>query len=71
MVLLDSELALRVHEFERFRPWLNPDSIAVFHDTSTHHGIVISGINALIAGGRLSGINLPTPRGIFLGKVNS
>lgn len=70
MVLFDSDLMLRSAEFERFRPWLNPGAIVLFHDSSSHHEVVISGISALIAEGRLSGINLPTPRGIFIGKIN-
>ncbi|MGH6834175.1 MAG: class I SAM-dependent methyltransferase [Methylocella sp.] len=71
MVLFDSELALNVDEFEHFRPWLSPGAIVIFHDTSSHEGVVISGISALIAEGRLSGVNLPTPRGIFIGKMNA
>lgn len=70
MALFDSELSLRVDEFERFLPWLKPSAIVIFHDTSPHHGVVLSGINALMAKGRLSGLNFPTPRGIFVGSLS-
>jgi hypothetical protein len=68
MVLFDADLGLRIDEFERFCLWLNLDAVLIFHDTSAHHGVVRSGISTLVAAGRLSGVNLPTPRGIFAGK---
>jgi hypothetical protein len=70
MALFDSELSYSVEEFERFLPSLKLSAVVIFHDTSPHHSVVISGINALIAKGRLTGINLPTLRGIFLGSLS-
>jgi predicted O-methyltransferase YrrM len=36
MLFLDSELDLRVAEFHRFKPWLNPGAVIMFHDTGPH-----------------------------------
>jgi predicted O-methyltransferase YrrM/glycosyltransferase involved in cell wall biosynthesis len=69
MALFDSDLALRVAEFERFRPWFSKGALVIFHDTAPHHGVVLAGVNELIAQGKLAGINLPTPRGVFIGKA--
>jgi hypothetical protein len=69
MAIFDSELALREAEFRRFRPYLNEGAIVVFHDTAPHHRVVADGLRTLIGEGAIVGIDLPTPRGIFIGKI--
>jgi glycosyltransferase involved in cell wall biosynthesis len=69
LVLFDSELVLRIEEFHRFRGWLSDDAVIVFHDTAPHHRIVGDAVNDLVAMGLIVGLDLPTPRGVFLGKL--
>lgn len=69
MALFDSEMILRVHEFRRFRPSLKEGALVIFHDTASHHRVVIDGVRSLISEGALVGVDLPTPRGVFLGRV--
>jgi len=69
MAIFDSDTELRLHEFRRFKPWLKPGALLIFHDTSEHHGAVIAGVRALIAEGAIEGVNLPTPRGVWIGRV--
>jgi predicted O-methyltransferase YrrM len=69
MALFDSELALRVPEFRRFRSSLKDGALVIFHDTARHHGVVIEGVRALIREGAITGVDLPTPRGVFVGRV--
>lgn len=69
LALFDSELDLRIKEFHRFRSWLKDEAVVVFHDTAHHHRIVGEAVNSLVAAGIIVGFNLPTPRGIFLGKL--
>jgi predicted O-methyltransferase YrrM len=71
MAVFDSDIALRVHEFRRFRPWLRSGALIVFHDTAPHHQAVIEGVRTLIAEDALVGVNLPTPRGVFIGRAGS
>jgi len=69
MAIFDSETHLRLDEFRRFRPWLKPGAVVIFHDTAPHHQWVIAGIVTLLQEGALHGVNFPTPRGIFIGRV--
>jgi len=69
MVIFDSELRLRIEEFRRFRPWLNDGGIVLFHDTAPHHEVVGAAVANLIREGQIAGLDLPTPRGLFIGKV--
>ncbi len=66
MLVLDSELSLRVQEFEYFRPNLRPSAIVIFHDTSTNHRIVREDVRRLTAQGLLTSIILSTPRGLAI-----
>jgi hypothetical protein len=68
MAVFDSENSLRAHEFRRFRPWLNDGALVLFHDTAEHHQSVITGVRSLVGEGALVGVNLPTPRGVFVGR---
>ena len=64
MLLLDSELHLRVHEFERLRPQLRPGAIVIFHDTSTLHRIVREDVIRLTQQRLLTTLMFPSPRGL-------
>lgn len=60
----DSEIELRVPEFERFRPYLSPGAICAFHDTGPHKA---DGWGEKIrALPDVQTLQLPTPRGITL-----
>ena len=62
----DSELHLRVPEFERFRPHIIPGAIVGFHDTGPHKGLWSQRLFEL-PGTRA--IRLPTPRGVTFLEV--
>ena len=66
LLLLDSDLPLRVTEFEYFRSKLRPGSIVIFHDTSTTHRVVRQDVQNLMAEGKLRGMIFPTPRGLAI-----
>jgi hypothetical protein len=66
MLLLDSELTLRVSEFEHFRTQLSRGAIVIFHDTSTIHRVVREGVTDLVAKRLLTGIMFPSPRGLAI-----
>jgi predicted O-methyltransferase YrrM len=70
MAVFDSGTHLRLNEFRRFRPWLKDGALVIFHDTAPHHQWVIAGIVELLKEGALHGVNFPTPRGVFVGRVN-
>lgn len=70
MAVFDSETNLRLNEFLRFRPWLKDGALVVFHDTAPHHQWVLAGIVTLLREGALHGVNFPTPRGVFVGRVS-
>lgn len=63
---LDSRMELRVPEFERYRPWMDPGAIVGFHDTAPHHGGWSDVLHAL-PGTR--GMTLRTPRGVTFLEV--
>jgi len=69
MAVFDSETHLRLDEFRRFRPWLKDGALVIFHDTAPHHQWVIAGIVTLLREGAVHGVNFPTPRGVFVGRV--
>ena len=71
MAVFDSEIGLRVHEFRRFKPSLREGALVIFHDTAPHHSIVIDGVRSLIDEGAVVGVDLPTPRGVFVGRVST
>lgn len=71
MALFDSEIPLRVLEFQRFYECLESGAVVVFHDTAPHHKGSADAVQNLIARGKLEGLFFPTPRGIFVGKVVS
>jgi glycosyltransferase involved in cell wall biosynthesis len=69
LALFDSDISLRTAEFSRFYDQLEPGAIILFHDTADHHIGSAEGVVGLITMGMLDGIFLPTPRGIFVGRV--
>jgi glycosyltransferase involved in cell wall biosynthesis len=70
-VLFDSDTSLREAEFRRMRPWLEPGAVVVFHDTGPQHVVVGEAVRRLVSEGALVGVELPTPRGIFVGRTLS
>jgi predicted O-methyltransferase YrrM len=69
MALFDSEGPPRLDEFRRLKPWLKPGATVIFHDTAPHCQGVIGAIVALLKEGAIHGVNLATPRGVFIGRV--
>jgi hypothetical protein len=69
LALFDSDIPLRREEFIRFYGRLEPGAIALFHDTADHFVGSAEGVIDLMTMGMLEGIFLPTPRGIFIGRV--
>jgi predicted O-methyltransferase YrrM/glycosyltransferase involved in cell wall biosynthesis len=67
--LFDSAIPLRGAEFSRFYDRLEPGAIVLFHDTADHHIGSADRVIDLRTMGMLEGIFLPTPRGIFVGRV--
>lgn len=70
MAIFDSETNLRLDEFRRFRPSLKEGALVIFHDTAPHHQVVLTGVLTLLQEGVLHGLNFPTPRGVFVGRIN-
>ncbi|MDO8531196.1 MAG: class I SAM-dependent methyltransferase [Dehalococcoidia bacterium] len=63
----DSELGTRRHELERLRPWLAPRAWVAVHDTLTH----LSVIGDLAPLGWIERVDIPTPRGLTIGRVRN
>lgn len=61
----DSEMGSRLLEVERFRQWLAPRSWVLMHDTLSHSGV----IGDLTSLGWIEKIDLPTPRGLSIGRL--
>ncbi len=71
MAVLDSEPDLLIPEFHRLRPWLNDGAVVVCRRTAPQFPQVIGDLRALIGEGALTGIDFPTPRGVFVGRVGA
>jgi len=71
LAVFDSELCLRTGEFRRFKASLSEHAVVVFHDTAPHHEKVGEGVRSLISEGLIEGVDLPTPRGIFIGRLKT
>lgn len=63
---LDSATDARVPEFYRFRPYLSPRAVVMFHDTGPHQPLA-----GLLGQLRdvLDLVTLPTPRGVSIGRL--
>jgi hypothetical protein len=69
MAIFGSELELRIAEFRRFMPHLAAGAVVVFPNVAADHDVGADGLRALISEGVVFGIDLPTPRGVFIGKT--
>ena len=69
LALFDSDIPIRAAEFLKFYEFLEPGSFILFHDTAPHHIGSADNIHDLIIMGLLEGLFLPTPRGLFVGKL--
>jgi len=67
--LFDSDIAIRADEFLKFYAVLDPGASVLFHDTAEHHPGSADNIRDLITMGLLEGMFMPTPRGLFVGRV--
>lgn len=65
-LLLDSALAIRIAEFERYRPQLKHAALVVFHDTGINNHQLEQMVRPYISGGVLSAISFSTPRGLLV-----
>lgn len=62
----DSLLELRWREFDFYYPYMSPRCVVGFHDTAAHFGDWSLDV---ASDERLEMIQLPTPRGVILGRV--
>jgi predicted O-methyltransferase YrrM len=69
MAIFDTGTELQIQEFRRFKPWLKPGALLIFRDTSERDGATVPSVRTLIAEGAIEGVNLPTPRGVWIGRV--
>jgi predicted O-methyltransferase YrrM len=69
LALFDSDIPIRGTEFTRFYDFLEAGAIVLFHDTAGPHIGSADRVVDLMTMGMLEGIFLPTPRGIFVGRV--
>jgi len=60
---------LRYQEFERFFPMMHDRTVVAFHDTGLQHPEIRESVQKLMKRRLCDGALLPTPRGIFLGRV--
>lgn len=63
----DSLFQLRWLEFRHYWPWMHDRTIVGFHDTAPHHG---DWSDQIRRSDRLSCLELPTPRGVILARVD-
>jgi prolipoprotein diacylglyceryl transferase len=68
MLFCDSDPELREQEVRRFLPMMNPYSLILIHDASSHMKSVREGALRLEAEGLISVLLLPTPRGLVLAQ---
>jgi len=72
MALFDSDPALRVAEFRRFLPHLNPGAVVLFRDTASPQAAGFASLKQIIDSGLITaGINFATPRGLFVGMLKN
>jgi hypothetical protein len=69
LLFSDSDMETRVPEFLYLREWLPVGAIVVFHDARPGTALRSDIDRALVGGGYLSLIDLPTPRGCVLCQV--
>ena len=65
LLILGSDVEIRLAEFWHFKPHLNKKAMIVFQDT--HHPQVNNGLHEIVVhSGKLSILSFPTPRGLVL-----
>lgn len=65
LLFSDAEMGNRIAEIERYRPFLAPRAWVVVHD-SLKHASVIGDLSTL---GWIERIDIPTPRGLTIGRL--
>jgi predicted O-methyltransferase YrrM len=65
----DSLPELRVPEFMRYRPFMEPGTIVGFHDCAPHRPVLRAELFALMGEGYIRGIMPRTPRGVCFAEV--
>lgn len=60
----DSDIDLRVPEFQRYHPFMHHRTVVGFHDTAPHHLL-----RPQLVGLPLDLLDLPTPRGVTFGRL--
>ncbi|MGH9354648.1 MAG: class I SAM-dependent methyltransferase, partial [Terriglobia bacterium] len=71
MAVFDSDLSIRTAEFRRLRASLSEHAVIVFHNAAPQHGTVDKAIRSLMFRRVIEGVDLPTPRGIFVGRLKA
>lgn len=65
-LLLDSALTIRIAEFERYRPYLKPAALVIFHDTRINDYQLEQSVMPYMKGGILNAVTFSTPRGLLV-----
>ncbi len=68
LLFSDSDPPIREQEVKRFLPQMQPQGIILMHDASSHLKIVREAALKMEAGGLLSVVLLPTPRGLVMAQ---
>lgn len=63
----DSELGTRQQELERMRPFLAPRAWVAVHDSLTHRSVM----GDLTSVGWIERVDIPTPRGLTIGRITA
>ena len=71
LLFLDSEDKIRPLEVERFSALLHSRSVIVIHDTGGMHPELGKSVLSLQEQGLIHGVFLPTPRGLFVGRLTT
>ena len=68
LLFSDSDISVREQEVLRFLPMMRPQGLILMHDASSHLMTVREAAMKLEAGGLLSVVLLPTPRGLVVAQ---
>ena len=71
LLFCDSEDSIRPLEVERFSGLLHLRSVIVIHDTGGMHQELGQQVLSLQDSGLITGVFLPTPRGLFVGRLQT
>ncbi len=71
LLFCDSEDAIRLKEVERFSVLMHPRSLVVIHDVGGMHEELGRNVSSLVDSGSIAGVFLPTPRGLFVGRLQT